>query len=284
MRQRDRRLVLRPEIYRLRPWYHDFSPLGLRTDFESGLVGRARRLATAAKERLGAGSGIEKGSRHPLLSALRPGLPSHRINQPVKEEALEPLIDRALSEARQVRTGGVERPVTCLDLFCADGYYSCKLALQALDTEVIGVDLDQGEIERARAAAHALGISNARFEIGDVLEACPGSGFDLVLCLGGLYHLEDPMALLRRTRDFGASHLVVQSVTSASNHEPEYFVRPAPGWRHGCRFSHGRLEGWLREAGWRVLEEHRGDLPGNRQASDRGSSYFLCRLESEAVR
>lgn len=278
----QRRPVRLEEIYRLRPWYHDFGELGLVTDFESGLAGRARRLLAAAAERLTGEPEVEKGARHPILSALRPGPPSHRMNQRVKERALVPLLEKALASL-----GGSSGELRALDLFCADGYYSCRLARMAPDARVFGIDLDSKEIERARAAARALGLV-ARFEVADVLdpdlaagfletETGAATGFDLVLCLGGLYHLDDPVALIRRLRELVAGRLVVQSVVSMANEAPEYFESPAPGWRHGSRFSHRRLALWLEACGFEILEERRGELPGNRRSGDRGASYFLCR-------
>jgi hypothetical protein len=60
----------------------------------------------------------------------------------------------------------------------------------------------------------------------------------------------------------------------------DYFVSPAPGWKHGSRFTHAGLKQWLTDAGWIVLDEARNELTGNPRLCDRGSSYFLCRVPS----
>ncbi|MGH9465611.1 MAG: hypothetical protein ACRD0X_08175, partial [Thermoanaerobaculia bacterium] len=109
-----------PNLRALRPWYHDFSALGLTTDFERGLAGRWRRLVDACRGRGG------------LLTALRPGSPPHRRNQRAKEAVLRPLLASALADL----------PATprCLDLFCADGYTTCTIGALAPGAHVLGVD------------------------------------------------------------------------------------------------------------------------------------------------
>jgi SAM-dependent methyltransferase len=253
-----------PEIRRLRPWYHDFSGLGLRTDFEGGVAGRWRRLADAWS-----GEGR-------LVEALRPGPPPHRRNQEAKERALRPLLDAALGE--------LPAAPACLDLFCSDGYYACLLATLAPGARVLAVDRDAAQLERGRAAAEALGLAGVAFHRADVSAFVGGASreFDLVLCLGGLYHLADPRALLARLARICRGLLLVQSAVTLATEDPRYFVAPAPGWRHGSRFTDAALAGWLEELEWRTLVHRRHELPGNRRASDRGSSVFLCRAPAAA--
>lgn len=265
--------VLR-EIYELRPWYHDFSRLGLRTDFGqwSRPGQRLRRWLRTLGGRAFGALRIEKGERLLGRSLLRGGLSSHRVNQAVKEDWLVPRIAHCLAE--------FERAPSCLDLFCADGYYSCLMAHTRPDARVVGIDLDPEETKRAAAAARVLGFDTLRFVTADAHSylASGDEAFDLVFCSGGLYHLADPRGLLesirRRTRGF----LVLQSVVTLETEAANYFVAPAPGWRHGCRFTHARLEAWLEELGWRIVEGDRGELPGNHRLRDRGSSYFVCEV------
>ena len=278
----EKPLAVLSEVLALRPWYHDFAPLGLRTHFEGGLLGRWRRLTAALAERRAEGSKIEKGALHPIVSALRPGRPSHRVNQPLKERHIRPLLERALSE--------LDRP-DCLDLFCSDGYYSCVLAQLDRSARVLGIDVDELEIRRACTAARMLGLidgsgtpSRPRVEfrarvVDDAIESAIRNqhSYDLVLCLGGLYHLSSPRSLLQRLRSIGRRWLLVQSVVSLECEDADYFISPAPRWNHGSRFSHSRLAGWLKETGWTIVQQPRNELLGNRRASDRGSSYFLCR-------
>ncbi|MCP5101623.1 MAG: hypothetical protein GY943_39265, partial [Chloroflexi bacterium] len=72
-------------------------------------------------------------------------------------------------------------------------------------------------------------------------------------------------------------YLVIQSAITLETEDPDYFVSPAPGWKHGSRFTHDGLKKWLQEIGWEIIEEGRNELTGNPRLTDRGSSYFLCR-------
>jgi hypothetical protein len=102
--------------------------------------------------------------------------------------------------------------------------------------------------------------------------------FDLVLCAGGLYHISDPGRLLEGVGGVSRGYVLIQSVVTLETEDPHYFVEPAPGWQHGCRFTHA----WLREKtmalGWRIVAESRAELPGNPNPRDRGASFFLCEV------
>lgn len=168
----------------------------------------------------------------------------------------------------------------CLELFCADGFYSCRIKSLSRQATVTGVDRDLDHIRRAEAMARRLGLHDLEFigdDVGDFLERS-SRPYDLVVCAGGLYHVSHPLALLRRMGKASRGFLVLQSVVTLETEDESYFVRPAPGWRHGCRFTHGWLRERLRELGWRVEEEARAELPGNRRRRERGSSFFLCRV------
>jgi SAM-dependent methyltransferase len=78
-----------------------------------------------------------------------------------------------------------------LDLGCHEGGFSIELGLHG--AEVLGLDGRGPHLEKARFAARALGLERVTFRAGDVrvdLGALPA--FDVVLCLGVLYHLDGP--------------------------------------------------------------------------------------------
>jgi 2-polyprenyl-3-methyl-5-hydroxy-6-metoxy-1,4-benzoquinol methylase len=240
-----------PEVYGLRPWYHDF-------------VRNVLREARGAFRQPSGGFSWRR--------ALGPVASSHRANQGPKEAVLRPYLERALA--------GAAAPPRCLELFCADGYYACLVARTRPDASVTGVDRDARQVARARTAARLLdcrGVSFVAEDAGRFLER-DEPPYDLVLCAGGLYHLAEPRLLLERLRRRTQGFLVVQSVVTLESEDAGYFVSPAPGWRHGSRFSHAALRRWLDELGWTVLASERNELPGNPRPSDRGSSYFLCRI------
>jgi 2-polyprenyl-3-methyl-5-hydroxy-6-metoxy-1,4-benzoquinol methylase len=273
------KIAFHQEIFELRPWYHDFAELGLDTVFEKTDRPLARgreviQMAILAGRRILLGNRIERRDNLALRQLVDPRSDSHRINQQHKETVLIPWIEEVLGILKRQSL----REPQGLDLFCADGYYSCLIASRNRLARVTGVDLDKQHIKRARAAARVLGFDRLRFIVADVWEFLrQGGGYDLTLCTGGLYHLESPRDLLELLRPVVKSYLIVQSVVTLATADSDFFVTPAPGWKHGSRFTHMRLANWLQETGWEIVKETRNELTGNRRLHDRGSSYFLCR-------
>jgi SAM-dependent methyltransferase len=81
--------------------------------------------------------------------------------------------------------------------------------------EVIGVDLDSGSLQRARALAGARGIGNIRFEQADVYDLpFPDARFDAVFSHALTSHLGDPargLAEMRRVLKPGGVAAVVEN-------------------------------------------------------------------------
>jgi len=69
--------------------------------------------------------------------------------------------------------------------------------------------------------------------------------------------------------------MVLQTVITLETESEDYFVSPAPGWKHGCRFTNAWLVKRLKDVGWNILEKERNILSGNERLCDKGSSYFL---------
>jgi SAM-dependent methyltransferase len=271
-----------PELYALRPWYHDFSALGFDTTFLGvpltfeERVHRAYDVVGALLARARGGrrtTPVPRGRVHSPLEVLRRVPSPHLLNQPVKERYLMRFLDRALSLLGP-------RP-DCLELFSADGYYSCRIKTRSPQARITGVELDAEQVQRAETIARRLTFSDVSFRQGDVWTFLERSDevYDLVLCAGGLYHVSDPARLLQAVKRVARGYLVAQSVVTVETEDREYFVQPAKGWQHGCRFTHAWLRARLEKLGWQVLEEARAELPGNRRPHDRGSSFFLCQVE-----
>jgi 2-polyprenyl-3-methyl-5-hydroxy-6-metoxy-1,4-benzoquinol methylase len=91
-----------------------------------------------------------------------------------------------------------------LDFGCGFGLFSLYYASQAPGRQVTGIDLNPARIERARASARKLGLTNVRYEPGDVLEWQPEQLFDAIYMLDVIHHLPAAMVpeFLARLRSF----------------------------------------------------------------------------------
>ena len=86
------------------------------------------------------------------------------------------------------------RPVAdlrILDLACLEGQVAIEFAM--LGARVVGIEGRESNIAKARFAAEALGLANLELHQDDVRNLSRESygRFDVVLCLGILYHLDD---------------------------------------------------------------------------------------------
>lgn len=79
-----------------------------------------------------------------------------------------------------------------LDLASLEGHYSIELALRG--SHVIGIEGRRSNIDKARAEQQRLNLKNVTFVEDDVrnLNRSQYGEFDVVLCLGILYHLDSP--------------------------------------------------------------------------------------------
>lgn len=195
----------------------------------------------------------------------------YRINQKCKEGTILAYLQLAIEK---IKYSYADEP-SVLELFCADGYYAAHARRMGAGT-VTGVDLDERAIEQATAMHRALFSHPGEFLVGDVHSFVASDPYDIVLCCGGLYHLTDPRQLVESCLKLSKRFLIVQSVVSLESENEDYFVTPAPGWKHGSRFSTAFLRRLLHQAGWNIVDSHFNELEGNTNLCDRGSVYFLC--------
>src|SRR5215469_2241031 len=160
-----------------------------------------------------------------------------------------------------------------LDLFCANGAFSFESA-QAGAREVVGVEFNQDRVKCAQLIASLLKgkvtYAMPKFLAGDVYELKQmfEEPFDVVLCLGGLYHIPDPPYVLTQVRSLTASTLIVQtsSVLSGRGNRARFVVRKdlqhrgmtsVVGGRGAWHFTAPCFENFLLHAGFKVLESAR---------------------------
>lgn len=96
---------------------------------------------------------------------------------------------------------------TVLDLGCNAGFFSLDLALRG--AQVDGYDLRQHNIDQARFLAGHYGL-DVGFEVRD--EKDVNGQWDVVLNLGVLYHVTDPIEFIRRTYDLCRHAAIIDTV------------------------------------------------------------------------
>ena len=88
-----------------------------------------------------------------------------------------------------------------LDCGCGPGSITLGLAEIVAPGEAVGVDMAENQLEQARAAASAQGVSNTRFEPANVYALpFPDESFDAVFSHAVVEHLREPLAALREMR------------------------------------------------------------------------------------
>ncbi len=103
-----------------------------------------------------------------------------------------------LRSISQAAADALDRPfdrIRVLDLGAAEGAFALEFALQG--AEVVAFEGRLGNAEKIRLAKEALGLDRLAVVQSDVraLSRDSHGEFDLVLCLGVLYHLEGPSAV-----------------------------------------------------------------------------------------
>ncbi len=100
-----------------------------------------------------------------------------------------------------------------LDLGCNAGFWSLA-AIEAGADFVLGLDGRQMHVDQANLVFEAKGVdpSRYRFELADVFAADPGDEpFDVVLCLGLLYHVSKPFELMDRMSRWSRDLVVIDT-------------------------------------------------------------------------
>lgn len=156
-----------------------------------------------------------------------------------------------------------------LDLFSANGGFAIMAAIAGAK-EVIGVEYSQDRIKCAEFVANTL-RSNCKieFKCGDVYKIGEyfDAPFDVVLCLGGLYHIADPAYVLRQIGSLTRERLILQTSQVMPDHGnlARFVVRRQGETGRGMTsirggygtwyYSPGCLRELLLHGGFEVLEE-----------------------------
>jgi SAM-dependent methyltransferase len=101
--------------------------------------------------------------------------------------------------------------MSVLDIGCNSGWFSFDLADRGARM-VDGVDLRSQNIEQARFLRDYFGIGNTHFEVADAMAFDEARRWDVVLNLGVLYHVTDPLRLLQRTYELCERFAIVDTI------------------------------------------------------------------------
>jgi hypothetical protein len=124
----------------------------------------------------------------------------------------EQRVDRIVRAVRDASARPLSQ-LRVLDLACYEGAFGVALAQQG--ASVLGLEARPEHVAKARFAAEALGLERCEIEQADVRELSRDrhGEFDVVLCLGILYHLDAPdcFELAQRVADVCTGVAVVET-------------------------------------------------------------------------
>jgi hypothetical protein len=136
----------------------------------------------------------------PLMGEELPSIHSTRA------DLIEPYVRAAFAKA--------SHPIRALDIACHEGWFAHRLLEWGAD-EVLAIDIREINVRRARLLRSHFKVSPKRLDIerGDVFKLTPAhvGRFDVVLMLGLIYHLENPIGAVRVARELTRDLCAIES-------------------------------------------------------------------------
>ena len=165
-------------------------------------------------------------------------LPSGKITSTYDDGALDQIHETRLAMLKQVvdaRFGDTLAGHNAIDIACHQGWFATQLAQWNAD-DVLAIDARAEHVADTTLIRDALNLSNLRVAQSDVhaLEPTKLGQFDLVLMLGLIYHLENPIGALRQAHALTRHMCVVETqivpgMTGMVDYGSYRFVRPLKG-------------------------------------------------------
>lgn len=142
---------------------------------------------------------------------------------------------RMLQDCLAQDLGPERHGMSVVDLASHQGWFAWNMARSGFST-VLGIDARQQHVDDSRLIAEVYGYDQLTFQQGDVLQQDPRhlGRFDVVLMLGLLYHLEDPVGALRVCRSLCKNICIIETqvvpgMTGYVDYGSYEFVRPLKG-------------------------------------------------------
>ena len=110
------------------------------------------------------------------------------------------------------RLGTAVDNLTALDLASHQGWFAYKMAQKGF-SGVLGIDARESHVNDSTLIRDIYGLEQLSFEQGDIHSQDAGhrGQFDVVLMLGLLYHLENPVGALRTCRELCKNLCVIET-------------------------------------------------------------------------
>jgi len=154
---------------------------------------------------------------------------------PAEAQAVHSTRLAMLDSCLQALFSGAWSGLRAIDLACHEGFFSAHLAKLGV-AEIIGIDARQSHVDDAMLMARALGNSAFTGHCADLFDIGPErwGSFDIVLNLGLIYHLENPVGALRISRALTRRVCLVETQVAPNLSGPldwgHYeFVKPMQG-------------------------------------------------------
>ena len=247
-------------IYNLGPWIMDFSALGIRTRFDDYRKPWIESFVNLIRATLRKGPVGTLGSH---------------MNQYARDRVIFPNLDKIFKEILRDR-----KKLRFLDLFCSEGFYTYYVATKFDNVRLaVGVELDSRRLVKANAINEIFHLTDkVEFQNKNVFDIDEQEQYDVSLCMGGLYHVDKPDDLIDLLSNVTTAALIVHTLIAwDENIGDDFFVSPAPGWKHGSRFSFKFIKKQITKNGWHVVDEGTNIYPAtfNHKWNSK-FAWFLC--------
>jgi hypothetical protein len=133
------------------------------------------------------------------------------------------------------RLGNTRQGLAAVDLASHQGWFAVKMAQDGFSS-VLGVEARVSHVEDSRLISEIFGLDHLSFEQGDIHAQDPErvGQFDVVLMLGLLYHLENPVGALRACRALCKNLCIIETqivpgMSGFVDYGSYQFVRPLKG-------------------------------------------------------
>jgi len=142
-------------------------------------------------------------------------------------QMLQSCLDERLGKSRQ--------GLSALDLASHQGWFAVKLA-QSGFSPVLGIDARESHVSDSQLISDIYGLEDLTFQPGNIhaQDAAEVGAFDVVLMLGLLYHLENPIGALRTCRELCSNLCIIETqivpgISGYVDYGSYQYVRPLKG-------------------------------------------------------